>query len=152
VPTVLIAEPNPSLRQLECQALSRDYRVVRTSGAEEAIRTAARHEIELDLLLTEICLPNLNGWDLTELLRLDYPNFKVIYLASSINPEMKAHTRSATVVLMDERRFNPTRLRRAVQATLGVQMPAFGFKRLFHMLGALGLGFVERRCRFVRPK
>lgn len=149
IPTILIAEPNPSLRQLEWQALSRDYRVVRTSGAEEAIRTAAQHEIELDLLLTEVRLPNMHGRDLAELLHLDYPSFKVVYLASSMIPEMKVHARSATVILMDERRFNPMRLRRAVQETLGVQMPSFGFQRLLHILRELGRrGFGEHPLRF----
>ena len=138
VPTILIAEPNPGLRHLEWQALARDYRVMRTSGAEEAIRTAARHEVEVDLLLTEVYLPNLQGWDLTELLHLDYPNCKVVYLASSITPAMKARARSATVLLMDERRFSPVRLYRAVQEALALQTPALS-KRMLHRLGSLWL-------------
>src|SRR5262249_605956 len=52
IETILIAEPDQMLRRLEFRALS-PYRIVQTSGAEEAVQIAARHETELDLLLTE---------------------------------------------------------------------------------------------------
>ena len=121
IPTVLIAEPNPVLRQLERQALSQAYCVVSTSGAEEAVRLAARHETKLDLLLTEVRLPNLFGWELTELLKLDYPRLKVVYLSSFVNSDVKARTRSSVLVVVDESRFSPVRIRQAVHDTLGME-------------------------------
>jgi DNA-binding NtrC family response regulator len=59
--TVLIAEPDQALRQLECRALSRKYRIVQTAGVEEAVRTAARHTTEIDLLVTEVRLAHCFG-------------------------------------------------------------------------------------------
>jgi two-component system, cell cycle sensor histidine kinase and response regulator CckA len=79
--TILIAEPDPMLRQLECRALSPNYEIVSTDSAEEAVRTAARHETEIDLLLTEAQLPRVDGWELAELVKLDYPDLKVVYLS-----------------------------------------------------------------------
>ena len=111
--TILIAEPDQALRQLECRALSGMYRIVATGSAEEAVRTAARHETEIDLLLTEARLPRVDGWELVELLKLDYPNLKAIYLASSLDAEIRAHTRPSRVVVL-ENPFRPDRLRQAV--------------------------------------
>jgi hypothetical protein len=39
----------------------------------------------------------------------------VIYLAGSIDAEIRAHTRRSTVVVMDKNRFRPEPLRKAVR-------------------------------------
>jgi two-component system cell cycle sensor histidine kinase/response regulator CckA len=115
--TILIAEPNQVLRHLEYRALSPEYQIIQTSDAEEAVRTAARHETALDLLLTEVRLPRMDGWELTELLKLDYPGLKVIYMSNSIDAEIRARTRPSIVVVV-ENPFRADRLRRAVRDVL----------------------------------
>jgi two-component system, cell cycle sensor histidine kinase and response regulator CckA len=115
--TILIAEPDQVLRQLEYRALSPKYRIVQTSSIEEAVRTAARHQTGIDLLLTEVRLPNGSGWDLMDLLKLDYPDLKVIYTAGSIDAEIKAHTRRCLVFML-ENPFHADRLRQAVRDVL----------------------------------
>jgi CheY-like chemotaxis protein len=118
IDTILIAEPDQMLRRLENRALSPKYQIVQTFSPEEAVRIAARHETMLDLLLTEVRFPHMNGWELTELLKLDYPDLKVVYVSSSIDPAVKAHTRPSIVILMEKNRFSPSRLRQAVHDTL----------------------------------
>jgi DNA-binding NtrC family response regulator len=115
--TVLIAEPDQQLRRLEYRALSPKYRIVQTSSIQEAVRTAARRAMQIDLLLTEVQLPHGFGWELTELLKLDYPDLKVIYMASSIDAEIRARTRPSVFVLLQSP-FNPDPLRQAVRAAL----------------------------------
>ena len=115
--TILIAEPDQVLRQLACGALSGQYQIIQTSSAEEAVRTAARHATEIDLLLTEARLPRVDGWELTELLKLDYPDLKVVYMSSSIDAEIRAHTRPSKVVVL-ENPFRPERLQEAVHDVL----------------------------------
>jgi two-component system, cell cycle sensor histidine kinase and response regulator CckA len=116
--TILIAEPDQILRRLERRALSPKYQIVQASSPEEAVRIAARHEAELDLLLTEVRFSNMDGWELTELLKLDYPNLKVVYLSSSIDAAVKAHIRPARVIVLEKNRFSPRRLLQAVHDTL----------------------------------
>jgi CheY-like chemotaxis protein len=116
--TILIAEPDPMLRRLERRALSPKYQIVETSSAEEAVRTAARREANLDLLLTEVRFPRIDGWDLAELLKLDYPALKVVYLSRSIDAEVRAHTRRSTVIVLEKDRFRPDCLRKAVRDVL----------------------------------
>ena len=56
--TILIAESDQMLRRLECRALSPQYQIIQTSSPENAVRIAARHEMELDLLLTQVRFPH----------------------------------------------------------------------------------------------
>ena len=115
--TILIVEPDQALRQLECRSLSGKYRIMQTASVEEAVRTAARHTTEIDLLVTEVRLPHRFGWELTELLKLDYPDLKVVYTSSSVDAEIRARTYPSTVVVLGHP-FRPDRLRQAVRDAL----------------------------------
>ncbi len=119
--TILIAEPDAILRQGEWRALSPMYQVVQTSNAAEAVRFGARHESEIDLLLTEARLPSMDGWHLAELLKLDYPNLKIVYLSDSIDSEIRARTRPSMIFLTEKNRFRPALLLRAVTDVLAVR-------------------------------
>jgi CheY-like chemotaxis protein len=116
-PNILVVEPDQVLRQMEGHALFLRYRIVLTGSAEEAVRTAAQHERNIDLLLTEVRLQRMAGWELAELLRLDYPNLKVVYLARSLDAQIRAHTLPSMVVLL-ENPFQPEPLRQAVHEVL----------------------------------
>jgi two-component system cell cycle sensor histidine kinase/response regulator CckA len=96
--TVLLAESDNSLRQLVGDPLTREgYRVLFTSDGKQALHIAARHDYDIDLLLTDVILPGFYGWHLAELLKLDYPQLKVIYLASC--PDCDARTERNTYAL-----------------------------------------------------
>ena len=119
--TILIAESDQTLRRLECGALSPQYQVVQTSSPEDAVRMAAKHKMQLDLLLTRVRFPRMDGWDLTELLKLDYPNLEVVYVSSSIDAAVRAHTRPSTVIVLEKNRFSAGRLRQAVHDALEIR-------------------------------
>lgn len=90
------------MRGLLCRALRSAYHILQAANAEDAVRIAAQHRRNIDLLLTEVKLPRLCGWELLELLALDYPKLHVIYVTRSIDPEMRAHTRRQKVVLLEQ--------------------------------------------------
>ena len=115
--TILIAEPDPALRQQECRALAGKYRIIQTANVEEAVRIAAQHTTGIDLLVTEVRLPHGFGWELAELLKLDYPDLKVVYTSSSVDAEIRARTYPSIVVVLDNP-FRPERLRQAVRDAL----------------------------------
>ena len=117
--TILIVEPDPVLRRLEESALSRKYNIVQTSSPEEAVRIAARQRTRLDLLLTKARFSHMDGWELTELLRLDYPKLKAIYMSASMEASKGRICGSAAIVLTKEE-FSATSLLQAVQDTLVV--------------------------------
>ena len=115
--TILIVEPDQALRELECRALSGKYRIIQAASTEEAVRIAARHTTDIGLLVTEVRLPQGFGWELTQLLKLDYPDLKVVYTSGSVDTEIRARTYPSIVVVRDDL-FRPDHLRQAVREAL----------------------------------
>lgn len=117
-PTILVAEHDGVIRQLLTRSLRPAYHIVQACSAHDAVRTAAQHHKEIDLLLTEARLPGpFDGWQLLELLKLDYPKLKVVYISKSTDPEIKRQTRLNKVLLL-EHPFPNERLWKAVRETL----------------------------------
>jgi signal transduction histidine kinase len=79
--TILLVEDEPILRALMRTVLQHyGYRVYTASSGVEALKVWAEHELEIDLLLTDMVMPDgLSGRDLTKKLQADNPNLKVIY-------------------------------------------------------------------------
>ena len=79
---MLVVENHALVRKLISWTLkSAGYRVVQARDGLEAVRIGSKHNPEIDLLLTSAILPGMYGWHLAELLRLDYPRLKTLYMA-----------------------------------------------------------------------
>ena len=97
----MLAEGKPSLRMLVRNALAREgYQVVCASDGREAVQTGARHDCAIDLFVTDVVLPGFYGDHLAELMKLDYPQLKVVYLASFTDRYVRALGREAKVILL----------------------------------------------------
>jgi|SRR5579871_1994722 len=117
-PTILVAEHDRLIRKLLSRALRSAYHIVETCSAPEAVRTAAQHSREIDLLLTEARLPGpFAGWQLLELLKLDYPKLKVVYISKAIDQEIRAHTHRDKILVL-EHPFPNECLQQAVRETI----------------------------------
>ena len=68
---LLIVEDNVELLLLMQQLFSRDYRVLTAANGEEALRVIANHE--LDLVISDVMMPLMDGYELTRRLKND-PN------------------------------------------------------------------------------
>ena len=128
--TILVAEHDQTIRNLVCRALSREgYRIVQASSAEEAVRTAARHESKIDLLVTETLLPTLSGSELAELVKLDYPKLQVVYIYASTDAAVRACARRSRVVAL-QNPFRGNRLKQAVREALDKETNTDGLRFL----------------------
>ncbi len=60
--TILLVEDDDAVRAVTRRALKRfGYNVLSACGGDEALQLARRHPEEIDLLLTDIMMPGLNG-------------------------------------------------------------------------------------------
>ena len=85
--TVLIVEDEHTILTLLKTALSgKGYRVITASSAEEALTFRDKLHQEIDLLVTDIILPNMNGMRLSEILHETDPGLKVLFM-SGYTPE-----------------------------------------------------------------
>jgi CheY-like chemotaxis protein len=80
VATILVVEDNEAVRDLVHVALgNRRERILVAASGEEAIAVSAGSRI--DLLITDVVLPQLSGPDLASALRVEQPWLKLIYLS-----------------------------------------------------------------------
>ncbi len=65
VETILLVKAELSIRRFIRRALeSQGYQVLEAPTAEHAMVVAERHASEIDLLVTDVMLPDINGFDL----------------------------------------------------------------------------------------
>ncbi|MFB3120540.1 MAG: ATP-binding protein, partial [Stenotrophomonas maltophilia] len=79
--TVLLAEDEPLVRSMAATVLrDRGYEVLEASNGEEALRTVEKHGGEgIELLLTDVVMPQMGGPELAEKLHATHPNIKVLF-------------------------------------------------------------------------
>ncbi len=80
--TILFVEDDERIRALAVRALQRwGYSVVSARDAVEALTLARRNIGALDLLVTDIVMPGVNGRALAERLRSSHEHLKVVYVS-----------------------------------------------------------------------
>jgi two-component system cell cycle sensor histidine kinase/response regulator CckA len=94
--TILVVEDEPAVRQLVSAALRRaGYSVVEARDGEHALTLFDQHNAEIDLLLTDLRMPQMDGAELIRRLRARAPKLKVIcvsgYPGSGIDLSVTGH-------------------------------------------------------------
>ena len=78
--TILVVEDEKEVRTFAVRALaSRGYRVLAASDGPEAIAIARAYHERIDILLTDVILPGMNGRELAEYFQTTHTGIKVIY-------------------------------------------------------------------------
>ena len=80
--TILLAEDERGLRRLMRACLERaGYRVLEAADGRAAFELAAQHEGRIDLLLTDVIMPGMNGRELAERLEVERPEMRVLFVS-----------------------------------------------------------------------
>ena len=80
--TVLLVEDEPSVRTITQKLMERrGFEVMVAADAEEALSVLAKYEDPIDLLLTDVVMPGLNGRELYERAVADRPGLRVLYMS-----------------------------------------------------------------------
>ncbi|OPZ59887.1 MAG: Blue-light-activated protein [Deltaproteobacteria bacterium ADurb.Bin510] len=78
--TILLAEDDPLMREFISDALTHlGYRVLAAASGPEALRLAHACDDGIDLLLTDVVMPGMNGRQLAERLQAERPGLKVLF-------------------------------------------------------------------------
>ncbi|MFH2002147.1 MAG: ATP-binding protein, partial [Planctomycetota bacterium] len=89
--TVLLVEDEPAILRLCSRLLEKmGYHVVTAGTPGEAIRLAEEHAGDIDLVLTDVVMPEMNGRDLAKRLLSLYPNIKRLFM-SGYTADVIAH-------------------------------------------------------------
>jgi two-component system, cell cycle sensor histidine kinase and response regulator CckA len=80
--TILLVEDEDAVRGAVSSMLeTRGYRVIATRDGEEALEVARRHVGDIDLLLTDLVMPNRGGGQTADLVRQLRPKIGVLYMS-----------------------------------------------------------------------
>jgi two-component system, cell cycle sensor histidine kinase and response regulator CckA len=83
--TILLAEDNPGVLVLSQTLLRRlGYTVLVASNGADAIQVAEQHGGRIDLLLTDVVMPGMNGRELAGRLRALHPEMKVLFTSGYV--------------------------------------------------------------------
>ena len=89
--TVLVVEDDPQLRQLTRKLLEHHgYRVLAAESADAALALAAGEAQAIDLLLTDIVMPRVNGVDLARRLQEKRPDMRVMFTSGYTGRSLEA--------------------------------------------------------------
>ena len=69
---------------------TRGYSIVRADGGREALEAAASHDGPIELLLTDVTMPEMNGWELAKKLTGQRPDTKVVFMSGYAEDVLKA--------------------------------------------------------------
>ena len=80
--TILLVEDDIHVRDLAYEILmGHGYTVLKAKNGKKALEVCSLHDDAIDLLLTDVVMPEMNGKELFSILRKEHPNMKVIYMS-----------------------------------------------------------------------
>ena len=115
--TVLVVDNEEAVRRVICLMLEkRGYRTMHAAGGEEAESIVAGGE-EVDLLLTDLVMPGVSGWELGGRLHSLNPDLRTIYMSGFADGGSSERSLDASVTFL-EKPFTSAQLIAAVGEVL----------------------------------
>ena len=117
--TILLAEDEKGVREIAREFLSLSgYTVLEASDGAEALDIASRHQGPIQLLVTDIIMPQLGGRELAERVTELRPEIKVIYMSGYTEYSSLRSSDFADTAVLLSKPFTRTALARAVAEAL----------------------------------
>jgi diguanylate cyclase (GGDEF)-like protein len=80
--TILVVDDDGSLRKMAREFLEgRGYQVLTATDGADALRVADKHKGPIHLVVTDVVMPKMNGWELAKHLAHRRPQTKVLYVS-----------------------------------------------------------------------
>ena len=117
--TIMVVEDMPDVRQIVVRVLRQcGYAVLEAADARQALPLGEHYEGDIDLLLTDVVMPDMGGEDLAERLSGVRPRMKVLFVSGYAGPVSgrKGALRGGENVLAKP--FTPAQLASAVRDVL----------------------------------
>jgi two-component system, cell cycle sensor histidine kinase and response regulator CckA len=109
--TILLVEDDTSVRGYTRTLLSKGgYAVLDVPGGAEALEVLARKECAVDLMLTDIIMPHMNGRELAQKVKETCPDIKLLYFSGYTDDAMIHHGISNNGMNFIQKPFRPADL------------------------------------------
>lgn len=117
--TILLVEDEDAVREFASEVLEVcGYTVLKAHNGVEALQLSTRHREQLHLLLTDIVMPQMGGWELAERFVSHQPMTKILYMSGyTDNTQLNIQVKSGAIHFLIKP-FTPIILARKVRSLL----------------------------------
>jgi PAS domain S-box-containing protein len=117
--TVLVVEDEEAMREVTRRILARSgYSVLTATGGEEAVAIATDHRGGIDLLVTDVVMPQMLGKEVARRLLALLPDLRVLYMSGYAQPVLASKGTLEPGVTLLEKPFSEPVLLAKVRAVL----------------------------------
>ena len=117
--TILLVEDEEAVRGFVATVLRRaGYRVVEAPAAKPALAAIDRLDTAVDLLVTDVIMPGMNGGELADVLKTRYAGLSVVFISGYGAANLQDNGIDTGNDVLLEKPFGPDALLRTVRATL----------------------------------
>lgn len=117
--TILLAEDEEAVRRLvRLELQDKGYTVLETDSGSEALSLARQHEGQINLLITDVVMPSMNGRELARQIKQLYPQIKVLFMSGYTDDAVARHGVLTTQVEFLSKPFSQKELTRRVRQIL----------------------------------
>jgi nitrogen-specific signal transduction histidine kinase/ActR/RegA family two-component response regulator len=122
--TILLVEDEELVRNLAGEILGMNgYRVLTAANGIEALRICTEHIGQIDLMVTDVVMPQMGGRELAERIGTVRPETKVLYMSGYTDDAIVRHGILDDSVLFIQKPFSFERLTRKVREALDQTWP-----------------------------
>ncbi len=109
--TILVVDDEPSICSLVMETLKPlGYKIIEASSAEEALQLGESAETRIDLLLSDMVMPGMNGGELADILLAKHPEMKVILMSGYTDNSLIKRSVLRSKVLFLQKPLSPANL------------------------------------------
>jgi two-component system cell cycle sensor histidine kinase/response regulator CckA len=118
--TILFVEDDPAIRKVLRRFLEMSaYTVLEAASPREALTLAAGYDRRIDLLLTDVVMPEMSGRELAERLAAERPGLLVLYMSGYTGDAIVHQGRLDQDTAFLQKPFAPDALLRRIREVLG---------------------------------
>jgi DNA-binding response OmpR family regulator len=117
--TILLVEDEPMVRDLAREFLEEyGYRVLTAANGKEGLSVCQDYPERIDLIVTDVVMPQMSGRELAEAVRTLRPEARVLYMSGFTDDAIVRHGVIADDLCFIQKPFSPDALAGKVRAVL----------------------------------
>jgi CheY-like chemotaxis protein len=118
--TILIVDDDSSIRRLIVDTLQPlGYELIAASCAEEVLEMLDRSDQKIDLMLTDMIMPGMNGRDLAEVIKKKRPETEIVFMSGYTDEMITNHGILETGETFIQKPLSPLKLADKLRELLG---------------------------------
>ena len=118
-PKILLIDDEEGLLETMASALRKhDMEVITANDGESAVLEFRQHQGSLDLVVADLVLPGISGWEVFSVVREADPELPVLIMSGHLEPKLEAAVNRSGAAGFMQKPFGMTLLLRRVQSFL----------------------------------